>query len=123
MREFMAVMKAMADESRCRALMSLSGRELCVCQITELLGLAPSTVSKHMAILKSARLVEARKEGRWIFYRIADHEATPEAKAAIVFLTARLAKEPGIREDCKRLEKILRTDPEELCRKQGRSES
>ena len=54
MREFMAVLKALADENRVRAVAALRGRELCVCQIVELLGLANSTVSKHMAILKQA---------------------------------------------------------------------
>lgn len=120
MRELMAVIKALADESRCRAVMALRGRELCVCQITELLGLAPSTVSKHMAILKNARLVESQKTGRWMFYRLSDQETTPDAKAAIAFLADRLAKDANIREDRKRLEQILRIDPEELCRRQGR---
>ena len=52
MRDLMAVIKALADENRVRILMTLGPKELCVCQIVELLGLAPSTVSKHMAILK-----------------------------------------------------------------------
>ena len=71
MRNLLAVLKALADETRVRALMALRRRELCVCQLVELLGLAPSTVSKHMSILKQARLVESRKEGRWMFYRLA----------------------------------------------------
>jgi ArsR family transcriptional regulator, arsenate/arsenite/antimonite-responsive transcriptional repressor len=44
---------------------------LCLSQIIELLGLAPSTVSKHMAILHQAGLAETRKDGRWIYYRLA----------------------------------------------------
>ena len=71
MRDLMAVLKALADENRVRALMSLRAGELCACQIIELLGLAPSTVSKHIAILKQARLVDCHKEGRWMFYRLA----------------------------------------------------
>lgn len=116
----MAVVKALADESRCRALMALKDHELCVCQITELLGLAPSTVSKHMAILKNARLAASRKTGRWIFYRLSGDDAPPEAQAAIAFLAERLAKDATVRQDRKRLEQILRIDPEELCRRQGR---
>ncbi len=68
----MAVLKALADENRVRILTALRPKELCVCQIVELLGLAPSTVSKHMAILKQARLVDSRKESRWMFYRLAE---------------------------------------------------
>ena len=72
MRGFMAVAKALADANRTRALMCLRDGELCVCRIMELLQLAPSTVSKHLDILYRAGLVESRKEGRWIYYRLAD---------------------------------------------------
>ena len=48
MREFMRITKALADANRVRVLLALAGRELCVCQITELFGLAPSTMSKQI---------------------------------------------------------------------------
>ena len=70
MQQFMGVSKALADQNRIRALLLLKDRELCVCQITEVLSLAPSTVSKHMSILKQAGLVQMRKEGRWAYYRL-----------------------------------------------------
>ena len=69
MREFMNITKALADENRVRTLLALRKGELCVCQITELFGLAVSTVSKHLSILYQAGLVESRKDGRWIYYR------------------------------------------------------
>ncbi len=62
----MKITKALADENRVRMLLALKGGELCVCQITELFGLAMSTVSKHLSILYQAGLTESRKEGRWI---------------------------------------------------------
>ena len=80
MRDLMAVTKALADESRVRILLALEAGELCVCQIVELLQLAPSTVSKHMSILKQARLLESRKEGRWMFYRLADETGLPKPR-------------------------------------------
>ena len=61
MREVLAVTKALADESRVRALIALTSGPLCVCQIAELLQLAPSTVSKHLAILRLGGLVESEK--------------------------------------------------------------
>ena len=70
MRELLAAMKALADENRLRVVRALKGRELCLCQIVELLGLATSTVSRHMSILHQARLVESRKEGRWTYFRL-----------------------------------------------------
>ena len=66
--EFLNVTKALAEENRLRILLALGVEELCVCQIIELLELAPSTVSKHMSVLKQARMVDSRKDGRWTYY-------------------------------------------------------
>ena len=63
MREFMAITRALADPNRVRILLALRRGELCVCQITELFGLAPSTVSKHLSILHHAGLIQSRKIG------------------------------------------------------------
>jgi ArsR family transcriptional regulator, arsenate/arsenite/antimonite-responsive transcriptional repressor len=124
MREFLAITGALSDENRVRTLLALRGGELCVCQITELLGLAPSTVSKHISLLRAAGLVEVRKEGRWIFYRLADEQAVPMAREAIEWAMLSLAESPRVREDIKRLKRILKEDPEEICRRQmGKSPS
>jgi DNA-binding transcriptional ArsR family regulator len=64
--------KALGHPARLRVLAMLRGGELCVCQITAVLQLAASTVSAHLAELKRAGLVEERKEGRWVHYRLAD---------------------------------------------------
>ncbi len=64
------IAKALSDSNRVRALAALQHGELCVCQLIELLKLAPSTVSKHMSILKQAGLVESRKDSRWVYYRL-----------------------------------------------------
>jgi ArsR family transcriptional regulator, arsenate/arsenite/antimonite-responsive transcriptional repressor len=120
MRELMAVIKALADENRVRILMALGPKELCVCQVVELLGLAPSTISKHMAILKQARLVDSRKEGRWMFYRHAEGDASVEAKEMTALVSRLLADDVLEREDTKRLKQILKMDRDKLCRKQNR---
>jgi DNA-binding transcriptional ArsR family regulator len=116
----MAVIKALADENRVRILVALWPEELCVCQIVELLGLAPSTVSKHMAILKQARILDSRKEGRWMFYRIAEDGVPVEAKRIMSLVVELLASDPKVREDAKQLKRILKMDRDELCRKQNR---
>jgi ArsR family transcriptional regulator, arsenate/arsenite/antimonite-responsive transcriptional repressor len=120
MRDLMTVLKALADENRVRALIALGPGELCVCQIVELLQLAPSTVSKHMTILKQARLVDSRKQGRWMFYRLAKNDASVEAKTLAATVSKLLANTPQAREDAKRLRQILKIDRDELCRKQNR---
>ncbi|MGA9236606.1 MAG: metalloregulator ArsR/SmtB family transcription factor, partial [Desulfobacterales bacterium] len=75
MRHLVRTTKALADATRIRILGALQGRELCVCQLIELLGLAPSTVSKHLSILRNARLIDSRKEGRWMYYRLSGEDA------------------------------------------------
>jgi ArsR family transcriptional regulator, arsenate/arsenite/antimonite-responsive transcriptional repressor len=120
MRELMAVVRALADENRVRVLLALRPEEHCVCQIVELLGLAPSTVSKHMAILKQARLVDSRKEGRWMFYRLDEEDASVEARELTAVVCRLLADDPRVREDAKRLRQIRKLDRDELCRKQSR---
>jgi len=117
-RNVVEILKALADPNRVRALLAVQGRELCVCQLIELLGLAPSTVSKHMSTLRQARLVDARKDGRWVYYRAAGKDAPACALEAVQWLAEALRGAPEMRSDAKRLAAILRVDPEELCRRQ-----
>jgi len=115
MREFLTVAKALSDENRVRALLCLESGDLCVCQIIEMLGLAPSTVSKHMAVLQQARLVESHKDGRWVYYRLAGTEAPPCARQAIAWANACLKNDPAVRADAKRLRTVRKTAREDFC--------
>lgn len=113
-----ATFKALGDESRLRTFNVLRDGELCVCQIVELLGLAPSTVSKHMSILKQAGLVASRKEGRWIYYRLADFsDGVPDMKVVDQLGLILDQDEQGNR-DQRQIKKILKCNPEDLCKKQ-----
>lgn len=123
MRNVLAITHALADESRVRTLMALAGGQLCVCQIAELLQLAPSTVSKHLYVLRQGGLVESKKRGRWIFYSLprAPHRA---ADRSIEWLRKSLKRDPGILQDAKKLKVILKENPEVICRRQlGESKS
>jgi len=119
--EFLNITKALAEENRLRILLALEGQELCVCQLIELLELAPSTVSKHMYVLRQARLVYGRKDGRWMYYRLADEKAPAAVKAALGWVKTSLSRNERIREDAKRLKDILKIDREVLCGRQARS--
>jgi DNA-binding transcriptional ArsR family regulator len=118
MRELMNITKALADEKRVRTLLALREGELCVCQITELFGLAPSTMSKHLSVLYQAGLVESRKEGRWIYFRLPNGEAPAVVKQAINWVARSVEEQPRIQEDARLLKKILKLDPSELCKRQ-----
>ena len=114
-KEFVSIAKALSDESRVRAVMCLASGELCVCQIIEMLGLAPSTVSKHMAILHQAGLVESRKDGRWIYYRLAGEQAPPYVQEALEWARRSLVSSPTVRDDARRLRCVRKIDRDELC--------
>lgn len=118
MRDLMKITKALADENRVRVLLALRGGELCACQITELFGLAPSTMSKHMSILYEAGLVDSRKEGRWIYFRLPNGEAPGTVKKAIDWICTAAEEEPRIQEDSNLLKKIMKLDPSDICKKQ-----
>jgi len=115
MREYLAVTRALSDASRVRALMALAGGELCLCEVIELLGLAPSTVSKHMAILQQARLVASRKDGRWVYYRLAGADAPRAAREAIAWTRACLKNDPAVRADAKRVRAVRTMGRDKLC--------
>ncbi len=63
--------KALADGTRLRILNLIGHREVCVCQIVEALGLGQSKVSRHLAHLRNAGLVNDRREGLWMYYSLA----------------------------------------------------
>lgn len=106
MRAFLAITKALADESRVRIVMALAKGELCLCQLIAMLGLAPSTVSKHMAVLMQAGLTKCRKAGRWHYYRLADaaQEERRPIWETIKWVQAMVQDSVVVEEDRKRLE-------------------
>ena len=81
MEETLAIAKALSDRSRLRILMLIWDRPLCVCHITDVLCSAPSTVSKHLSILKTAGLIDSYKRGRWVHYHMPDERSRAVALA------------------------------------------
>lgn len=114
MNEFLAIAKALSDESRARAVMALSDGELCLCQLIELLGLSPSTVSKHLSVLQQAGLVRRRKDGRWHYYRLAGAEAPPRVRAALRWTLESLGDDATVVTDAETLSGLRARDREEL---------
>jgi DNA-binding transcriptional ArsR family regulator len=90
----------------------LRGGELCACQITAVLKLAPSTVSSHLAELRRAGLLNERKDGRWVHYRPASVEA---AREILDPLWPQLARDTQIEEDERVLRQLRAVPVEQLC--------
>ncbi len=68
------IFKALADQTRLKILGLLEVREMCVCEIMVALGLTQPTASYHLGLLENAGLIKDRKEGKWVFYSLADPE-------------------------------------------------
>ena len=118
MREFLNITKALADENRLRMLMALRDGEVCVCQIAEWTGLALSTVSKHLSVLYQAGLVNARKDGRWMYYSLPGKGAPAAAREAVAWVKRSLEGNERIVEDAKQIKKVLAMDVGEVCKRQ-----
>jgi len=118
MREFsldsaVTAARAIGHPARLRTVAMLQSGELCVCQITEVLKLAPSTVSAHLKELKQAGLVTERKDGRWVYFRVVDDEHTHSWIDAAL---SPLARDPQIEADSRLVDEIRRLPVEDLCR-------
>jgi len=108
MKSFAAVFKALSDDSRLRIinLLFYSG-ELCVCDIEQVMGFTQTKVSRHLAYLRRAGLVEDRKKGLWMLYSIA-RPRDEEHKKVIDFLGGMLRSDPVARRDAERLAARIR---------------
>lgn len=101
MHSVLAIAKAMSDPNRMRVLCVLRGKELCACDIIEMLGLAQATVSRHMSLLVQAGLVIGRKQGRWTYYRLPerkDHPA-PKVREAVKWVHDHAMSAPQVKVD------------------------
>ena len=117
---FETVAKAVADPSRACILKLLEGGELCVCQITTVLDLAPATISKHLAGLKTAGLLQQRRDGKWVYYRLAERELNPYAQQFLALVRNSLVNDPTTAED-RRVLALVNAVPLQVLCDQGRA--
>jgi len=90
--------RALGDETRLRIVALLSHGELCVCHLEAALDLNQSTASRHLGILRASGVVDCRREGTWVYYRIIEQQHATVAKALDV-LTRTFGAERGLRSD------------------------
>jgi len=117
MNQLTDIARALADPNRVRLLVACLDRERCVCQLVELLDLSNASISKHLAELRRAGLLESRKEARWVHYRV---PASPEAMVgdALRFVSVHALNDELIKGDRIKLEQIDCIEPVELARMQ-----
>ena len=108
------IFKALSDKSRLRILKMLQKKSLCVCEITEILQLATSTVSNHLSILKETGLIIDEKDKKWINYRIVANPSEPAVASALMSLNLLLEDDEMVKKDREMMKSV---DREVLCAK------
>jgi len=98
--------RALGDETRVRIVALLAHGELCVCHIEQALGLSQPNASRQLSVLRAAGVVDSRRDGTWVYYRIADqqHDAVQRVLTVVVesFATQRVlrADHARLRRNC-----------------------
>jgi len=97
--------KALADRTRLRLINLIGESEVCVCFLVEILKTSQPKISRHLAYLRRARIVTARREGKWMHYRLAE---PPDEHAAKIFREVResLTEHPAFQRDRQKLDQV-----------------
>lgn len=106
--------KALSDSNRLRILKMLQTRPLCVCEITDILQLATSTVSQHLKILKESNFIIEEKDGKWVNYQINPTPNDPRISTILASLDYWISDQTTIIEDKK---KVIKADRNAICSK------
>ena len=112
MRRLVKTFKALSDMNRIRILKMLEVHPLCVCEITYVLGLASSTVSKHLSILRDADFIVDQKDGRWVNYCLNKDGTQNFIRNLLPLLSEWLPDDQIVTQD---KEKLNFTDRNQLC--------
>jgi ArsR family transcriptional regulator len=113
MRELVKAFKALSDTNRIRILKMLEVRPLCVCEITEVLQLATSTVSKHLSLLRDAGYIIDEKEGKWVNYYLNRDQSSDYIRHLLPLIRTWLPANEIIQRD---QQKVQTVDRNTLCR-------
>jgi len=119
MNNVLNLFKALSDKNRLRVVYTLTQyEELSACQIIELLQVTGATVSRHLSILINSGLVENRKEGRWVYFKLRNMNEDDDFQQIIDWIKKNISKTIDAESDIQKVKKIIAWDLEELCRKQ-----
>jgi ArsR family transcriptional regulator, arsenate/arsenite/antimonite-responsive transcriptional repressor len=104
--------KALGDPNRIRIMKMLEERELCVCEVREVLDLSNSTVSKHLSILRDADLIVDSKDGKWVNYQLNGRSDKKFVRSLLASLHDSFKDDEDVRTDRK---KVQHVDRNKIC--------
>lgn len=105
-------LKLLSDITRFRLITLINAfPDICVCQLMEIMALPQATISKALGVIKRSGLVEDRRDGQWVRYKI----VTPDNKFPLKNILTSVATDPIICEDLKKLEKVKNIPLDKIC--------
>jgi ArsR family transcriptional regulator, arsenate/arsenite/antimonite-responsive transcriptional repressor len=107
-REYVNVFKALSDPNRIRIVKMLSERELCMCEIREMLNLSNSTVSQHLTVLRDAKLLLDSKDGKWVNFQLNDKSDDRFIRSVIHLIKSSFEDDEAVQEDLKKVQRVDR---------------
>jgi len=119
MKKFANIFKALSDDTRLRVIKLLQERELCVCELMQVLDMSQPRISRHMSVLKNAGLVEDRREGKWIHYSLRKETQGKEIKILLDALVVMANDDAVVKADQKTLKKAVRLGEIKTCCNKG----
>ena len=107
-RDYVNVFKALSDPNRIRIIKMLGERDLCMCEVREVLKLSNSTVSKHLTILRDAGLLLGSKDGRWVNFRLNSHTESQFTRSILEVIRNSFDDDETIRDDATEARRVDR---------------
>ncbi len=115
MKEIAIIFKALSDDTRLRVIKLLQERELCVCELMQVLDMSQPRISRHMSVLKNAGFVDDRREGKWVHYFLCNGTDNEDIKRILQSFSQMANDNKLVQEDKKKLKKALRLSEKKIC--------
>jgi ArsR family transcriptional regulator len=115
MKKIANIFKALSDDTRLRVIKLLQERELCVCELMQVLDMSQPRISRHMSVLKNAGLVEDRREGKWVYYSLRKETQDKEIKILLNVMVIMANDDAVVKADQKKLKKAVRLGELKTC--------
>lgn len=103
MNQLVDSLKALADMTRLKIFKLISTRELCVCELAEIMQISQSAISQHLRKLKQVNLATERREGQWIYYRANEESADSFLAAFADFAQNSISQIPELKPEFERM--------------------
>ena len=113
MNQLVKIFKALGDKNRLRIVKMLQQKSLCVCEITAILELATSTVSRHLSLLRDAEIIGDRKDGKWVDYYLNTRSKNIFISGLLPLISYWLNDDQQVKSD---LEKLTKSNRSDLCK-------